>query len=188
VIHTRQNIFDGTWEKLPSMGWMFVPLTEYQGGGAAATIEPLKDHLDAYAAHLANNFGCGVQACYRGPRLFDAPETKAVVKKWVDFYRKYRPILDSDIVHVRRADGRDIDCMMHVNPQLLTKGLAVVYNPLDEPVQRKLILPLYYTGLTETATIRHEEETGKTYRLDREYRVEIPVEMPARSVTWFVIE
>ena len=38
----RQNIFDGTWEKAPSMGWMFVPLTEYHGGGAAATIEPLQ--------------------------------------------------------------------------------------------------------------------------------------------------
>ena len=33
VIHTRQNIHDGTWEKTPSMGWMFVPLTEYHGGG-----------------------------------------------------------------------------------------------------------------------------------------------------------
>ncbi len=188
ILHGRQNIFDGTWEKTPSMGWMFVPLTEYHGGGAAATIEPLKDHLDAYGAHLANNFGCGVQACYRGPRLFDAPETKAVVKKWVDFYTKYRPILDSDIIHVRRADGRDIDCMMHVNPHLATKGLAVVYNPLAEAVQRKLVLPLYYTGLSETATIRHEEENGKIYRLDREYRIEIPVEMPAQSVTWFVIE
>ena len=30
----RQNIFDGTWEKTPSMGWMFVPLTQYHGGGA----------------------------------------------------------------------------------------------------------------------------------------------------------
>lgn len=38
----RQNIFDGTWAKTPSMGWMFVPLVEYQGGGEAATIEPLK--------------------------------------------------------------------------------------------------------------------------------------------------
>ena len=26
-IHTRQNIFDGTWEKTPSMGWFFVPLS-----------------------------------------------------------------------------------------------------------------------------------------------------------------
>ena len=38
----RQNIYDGTWTKTPSMGWMFVPLVEYHGGGKAATIEPLK--------------------------------------------------------------------------------------------------------------------------------------------------
>ena len=34
VIHTRQNIYDGTWLKTPSMGWMHVPLAEYHGGGA----------------------------------------------------------------------------------------------------------------------------------------------------------
>ena len=73
----RQNVFDGTWEKTPSMGWMFVPLTEYQGGGAAATIEPLKDHLPHYGQRMANLFGAGVQACYRGPRLYDAEETRA---------------------------------------------------------------------------------------------------------------
>lgn len=42
-IHTRQNIYDGTWQKNPSMGWMFVPLVQYHGGGAAATIEPRDD-------------------------------------------------------------------------------------------------------------------------------------------------
>src|SRR5882672_1742573 len=94
----RQNIFDGTWEKTPSMGWMFVPLTEYQGGGAAATIEPLKDHLEHYETRLANLFGAGVQACYRGPRLYDSDDTRALVKHWVDFYRQHRPILDSDII------------------------------------------------------------------------------------------
>ena len=115
IIHGRQNIYDGTWTKTPSMGWMFVPLTQYHGGGAAATIEPLSEHLDAYEAHLANNFGMGVQACYRGPRLYDTDQTKAVVKKWVDFFKMYRDILESDIIHVRRADGRDIDCILHVN-------------------------------------------------------------------------
>ena len=99
------------------MGWMFVPLTEYQGGGAAATIEPLKDHLEHYETRLANLFGAGVQACYRGPRLFDTDETKAVVKKWVDFYKAHRAILDSDLIHLRRADGRDWDGWLHVNPR-----------------------------------------------------------------------
>jgi len=43
-ILNRQNIYDGTWNMSPSMGWGFVPLTKYQGGGAEAILEPLKDH------------------------------------------------------------------------------------------------------------------------------------------------
>ena len=67
IILGRQNIYDGTWEKTPSMAWTFVPLTEYHGGGAEATLEPLGEHLDAYKAHMVQNYGSGVQACYRGP-------------------------------------------------------------------------------------------------------------------------
>ncbi|MCK7557450.1 alpha-galactosidase [Chitinophaga sedimenti] len=32
LILNRQNIYDGTWEKTPAMGWGFVPLSQYQGG------------------------------------------------------------------------------------------------------------------------------------------------------------
>ena len=39
-ILNRQNIYDGLWEKTPSMSWGFVPLTKYQGGGAEAVLEP----------------------------------------------------------------------------------------------------------------------------------------------------
>jgi hypothetical protein len=188
IILGRQNIYDGTWKKTPSMGWMFVPLVQYQRGGAAATLEPLSEHLDAYGAHLAQNFGSGVQACYRGPRLYDTDRTKALVKKWVDFYKEYRDILDSDIIHVRRPDGRDIDCILHVNPQLEHKGLAMVYNPLNNPVKKQLKLPLYYTGLTKTAVIREQRGKSSKYELDREYNVEIPVDIAPKSITWFVVE
>lgn len=188
IILGRQNIFDGTWKKTPSMGWMFVPLVQYHGGGAAATLEPLCEHLDAYGAHLAQNFGSGVQACYRGPRLYDTDQTKALVKKWVDFYKEHRDILDCDIIHVRRPDGRDIDCILHVNPQLKHKGLAMVYNPLDHQVNKNLKLPLYYTGLTKTASIREQRDKSREYQLDREYNVEIPIKVAPNGVTWFVIE
>ena len=188
IVIARQNIYDGTFYKTPSMGWMLLPLTEYHGGGAAATIEPLNQHLDAYEAHLAQNFGSGVIACYRGPRLFDTDETKAVVKKWADFYKQYRNILDSDLVHVRRPDGRDIDCVLHVNPRLPHKGLAMVYNPLDQSVTRQLLLPLYYTGLKDRARIRREEGALQSYALDRNSATVIPVELGPRAVTWFVVE
>ncbi len=188
VILFRQNIYDGTWNKTPSMGWMFVPLMDYKGGGAAAVMEPLNEHLDIYESHLAQNFGSGVQACYRGPRLYDTDATKAVVKKWVDFYKAYRGILDSDIIHVRRPDGRDIDCMLHVNAQLKHKGLAMMYNPTSRRIVKELRLPLYYTGLTDIAQIRHEGGEAKSYTLDRTHNVSIPLDMKPDSVTWYVIE
>lgn len=188
VIHTRQNIYDGTWQKTPSMGWMFVPLTEYHGGGKAATIEPLEEHLDHYELMLAGNLGFGVQACYRGPRLYDTEETKALVKKWVHFYKRYREILESDLIHMARADGRNLDYMLHVNPRLEEKGLLMIFNPLDLPVHQQIRVPLYYTGLTARAAIREKEGKAKIYHLDRQYNVLLPVDVAPNGITWFVIE
>jgi hypothetical protein len=167
---------------------MFVPLVEYHGGGAAATFEPLSQHLEEYEWHLAQNFGSGVMAAYRGPRLYDTEATKAVVKRWVDFYKRYRAILDSDIVHVRRPDGRGIDCILHVNSQQPERGLAMVYNPTGHVVSTKLRLPLYYTGLTGRAHIRQKEGRPKEYPLNRQYTVTLPVKMAPRSITWYLIE
>ncbi len=190
VLHTRQNIYDGTWTKTPSMGWMFVPLTQYHGGGAAATVEPLSEHLDHYEAMMASNLGAGVQACYRGPRLYDTDETKAAVRKWVDWYKRYRDILESDVVHgsSRRADGRDLDWLMHANPKLEQKGMLVVFNPLDRAVERTIPIDLYYTGLIGTAGIREKEGQSATLKLDARGRLQVEVNLPPRGMTWFVFE
>jgi hypothetical protein len=184
----RQNVYDGTWHFTPSMGWMFVPLTEYHGGGAAATIEPLSEHLEHYNQRLANLFGAGVQACYRGPRLYDTDSTKAVVKRWVDFYRKYRPILDSDVIHLRRPDGQDWDGLLHVNPSLPQKGFLMVYNPLDVPVEKDIWVPLYYTGLTKKAIVKEQDQSPETCHLARDYTIRLHVRIPAKGYNWYVIE
>ncbi len=188
LIHARQNIFDGTWTKPQTAGWMFVPLTEYQGGGAAATIEPLREHLDTYEGQLANTFGSGVQACWRGPRLYDSDETKALVKKWVTWFKDRRGILESDIIHGRRADGRDIDYLLHVNPHIKQRGLVVIHNPLTLPVERKVTLPLYYTGLINAALVREQNGKPKRYQLDRAFNVLVPVKVPAGGRIWLTIE
>ena len=188
ILISRQNIYDGTFEKTPSMGWMFVPLVEYHGGGADATFEPLSKHLEELEWHFAQNFGSGVQACYRRPRLYDTDDTKKMVKKWVDFYKRHREILDSDIIHVRRADGRDIDCMMHVNSQLKEKALAMVYNPTKNRVEKTLKLNLYYTGLSEKAMIHEQEGESMGYEIDRDYNVCVPLTMEPMSITCFVVE
>ena len=189
IIHGRQNIYDGTWAKQQSMGWMFVPLTQYHGGGAAATMEPLSENLADYERHLANNFCAGVQACYRGPRLYDTEATKQVVQKYVDFYKKHRDILDSDIVHLRRADGREIDYFLHVNPLLEEKGLLVIYNPKSVDVETTLRIPLYYTGLTDKAEIFDaENDVATVYLLDKFDTVELPIRVPANGIATYVIK
>ncbi len=188
VIHTRQNIFDGTWEKTPSMGWMFVPLTEYHGGGEAATIEPLDEHLDHYERMLVSNLACGVQACYRGPRLYDTDRTRDLVKKWVSWYKEYRDILESDLIHGRRADARDVDWMLHVNPALECKGMLVAFNPLNEPVTRTITVPLYYTGLTDKAEVRVEDKDARVVPLTRDYKVDVALNLPAEGFTWVLFK
>ena len=184
----RQNIFDGTWTKAPSMGWMFVPLTEYQGGGAAATIEPLNQHLEHYGQRLANLFGAGVQACYRGPRLYDTVSTKAVVKKWTDFYKKHRQILNSDIIHLRRADGTDWDGILHVNPSGDEKGLLMLYNPLEKPIKFELNVPVYYTGLSNKVQVAEQEGVAKSYTINRDYMITLSVTIPAKGYQYYVLK
>lgn len=193
VIHTRQNIFDGTKYKLPSMGWMFVPLTQYHGGGAAATVEPLDEHLEHYTAMLAGNLGAGVQACYRGPRLYDTPRVRDAVKAHVDWFKAHRDILESPIVHAasRRADGRDLDWVLHANPSLDEPALMVIHNPTDAAIVRPIMADLYYSGLTGHAAVEYGSgaELPATralgeVELDGRGRAALEVEVPAGGMAW----
>lgn len=188
LIHTRQLNYDCTFERIPSSLWSFVPLVEYQGGGAAATLEPLSEHLYEYKTLMFQNYSTGIQACYRGPRLYDTPEVKKAVVDIIGWYKKYRNILNSDIIHLRRPDARDWDGLMHVDPAGREKGLAVFYNPTDKEITRTISLPLYYTGLKDSARIREQEGMALGYTLDRDYCVTLTVKIPAGGYTWYVIE
>jgi hypothetical protein len=187
-IHARQNLFDGTYDRTPSMGWMMVPLVEYQGGGKEATIEPLHEHLADYEMHLANNLAYGAQACYRGPRLYDTPEVRDAVQKWVSWFKKYRGILESDVVHLRRPDGNRLDAILHVNPGLPIKGMLAVWNPSDKPVTDEVTVPLYYTGLTGRAKVSVMGGKSRSYKLERDYSIEVEVTVPARGMAWATIQ
>lgn len=186
-ILNRQNIFDGTWEKTPSMGWGFVPLTVYQGGGAEAVLEPLSEHLSDYEQLMVQYYGAGIQACYRGPRLYDTDATKQTVIRVIDWYKRYRQILNADIIHLRRPDGRDWDGILHVDPNLPEKGLLMLYNPLKVPIKRSIQVPLYYAGLETTAVFKEKGGKAQKLKLNRNYEATLEVEIPAEGYTWYVI-
>ena len=187
-IFERQNIFDSTWTVSTSMGWMFVPLALYHGGGVRAIVEPLEEHLTHYDLRFADTLGAGVQACWRGPRLFDSEKTLAMVRKWTAFYKAHRRVLTGDLIHLRRPDGRDWDGWLKVDPQADERALAFLFNPTTAPIEREIRLPLYYAGLTERASVSVNGAAPTEVRLDRDCRATVRVTIPAEGYVWALVK
>lgn len=187
MILNRQNIFDGTWEKSSSMSWGFVPLTRYQGGGPEAVLEPLHEHLNAYRQLMMQYYGSGVQACYRGPRLYDTDETRRVVSETIAWYKKHRDILNADLIHLRRADGRDWDGWLMASTTSNERGLIMLFNPLKERITRRVRVPLYYAGLSDSAEITAPDGRKQTLKLNRAFEIDLDVTIAPESYWWGVI-
>ena len=110
------------------------------------------------------------------------------MEKWVNFYKKHRAILDSDVIHERRPDGQDYDGLLHVNPQLDEKGLLMLYNPLEKPIRKTITVDLYYTGLESVAKIIKNDDEESMAVVKRDYSIDLSIEIPARGWVWYVIK
>ena len=189
VMVTRMTVYDDTFRKVPSYGWVFVPLVPYHGG-SDSQFEPMSEHLAEYNMALAQYLLAGVAACYRGFRLYDTPAVQAVVSKWVGHYKAYRDIINADIIHIRRPDGQSIDAFMHASAFLpRNKGLLALFNPTSFTLNQTLVVPLYYTGITATAAFFAEGDGARTdLTLARDYSVTLSVTMAPQTATFYVIQ
>ena len=185
---SRQTVYDNTFTKPPSLGWMFMPLVDYEGGGSAAVFEPLQQNLKPYSFGLAQYLGGGVAACYRGYRLYDSKDTRDQVFKWVTFYKKYREVLGGDIIHIKRPTMQGLDAWLHINPNGHYKGLVMVFNPTSATISRPLSVSLYYTGLVKTALISEGGQEWRQQHLSRDYKVVLEIKLEPVSLTYFIIK
>ena len=85
-------------------------------------------------------------------------------------------------------NGRDWDGLLHVSTELKQKGFLLLYNPTHEKMVRTIMLPLYYTGLSEVAYISEKGATRKLYKINRRYEVDFTIELGPKSYSWYVIE
>ncbi|MBQ8333529.1 MAG: hypothetical protein IJX93_07125 [Clostridia bacterium] len=146
----------GTYRKIPSMGWGFLPVEQYHGGGDAAKFEPLTQNLAEYDWAMAEAAASGVWPCVRGKRLYDSEQCRQVVKYWTDVIRKHRKLLNSNTVHVyppKLTDdlncAADIDVILQENNTTPDKLYLMVCNQTKETRTKTLVLPAFYTGLTK---------------------------------------
>ncbi|MCU7552205.1 LamG domain-containing protein [Chitinophagaceae bacterium LB-8] len=184
----RQYIFDGTWHKAPTMGWLGLQLVGFYTNDPRVGLEPLSKNLDRYEIGLFQHLASGCQFTVRGKRLYDTPETKAMVSKWINWFKEHRAILTSDIIHVSRPTGRDLDAMFHVNPFIEEKGMLVVFNPTDKPITKQFKLPLYYTGIKEQALIINQHGQSVPQTLNAQKEISLQVEVPAGGYSWYLVK
>eukprot|EP01043_Picozoa_sp_COSAG02_P067792 COSAG02_NODE_11023_length_1810_cov_0.870836_1_plen_221_part_00 len=192
---SRMGMYDDLYAYLPTQGWMFLPITDYHAGGEAATFG---EHIKAYEWGLAQYLGAGTAACYRGNRPYANDPTKAVVTKWISWYKQHRATLIHPIVHIRRADMQSWDGWLHVNPfgysagnstndfepqQKETEvGVAMLFNPTTAHLNVTVNIPLYYTGLSTTAKVSVDGAEGVVMAIGRDYGLSLPMSMPANSI------
>ena len=155
ILMNRIYNYMGTYHKTPSMGWSFLPVEEYHGGGDAAKFEPLTEHLAEYDWALAQAAASGVWPCVRGRRLFDGERCRAVVKYWTDVIRKHRRLLNSNTIHAyppkpgkNLQTAEDMDVILQENCDTPDKLFMMVCNQTEETRTKTFLLPAFYTGLT----------------------------------------
>ena len=140
----RMYLYDSTLYKPTTEGWL--------GFEMSRTPAPLDHHLTTLENALASLLGQGNAPTYRGPEMFDdaSPQAKRLWTLWVAHYKRYRPILSSDVIHISRPTGRGIEAALHVNASAGAAGEPIAFLNLFNPTAAALVatlrLPLYYAA------------------------------------------
>jgi hypothetical protein len=121
-----------------------------------------------YAQYL----GQGMPSCYSCDRAYDGEDSKALIGFWTGFFKEHREVLTTDVVHLLRPNGVDLDGAVHVQPDANATFRAVghLFNPRGSVLtaadtggalardpatgERTLLrVPLYYAGLAAGAEV-----------------------------------
>jgi hypothetical protein len=193
VVLYRQVAYDALFYTVPSATWSFLPLT----GNPGSEYEPLSAHLSEFEQALSTHLGFGVAAfLYQGTTMFDTPDGAALYAKWGGWFKTYRTLLSTgDLIHIRRADGQGLDAVVHVKVGASPPAIAIVWNPTDATIKSAVEVPLYYAGLQGKTSVNatfepwpgSEQPTSVLVPLDWRARALVTFSVPARSVTWCVL-
>lgn len=157
LVTSRIYYYKGTFDKNPSQGWGFLPLNVYHGGGKDAQFFPTEQNAFEFDWAMAQLTASGVWPTIRGRKVYDSETGKQIFKKWVTIFKKYRRILNGITIHFlpprintdNPCRTTCIDAIMNQLPYGDERGFVMFFNQTDEERCEDILLPVYYTGLTD---------------------------------------
>jgi hypothetical protein len=194
----RMYLYDGTFHKPTTMGWLGFELSRTQ------PIDEPK-FLPTLELAAASYLGQGNIPCYRGGALFGHnTELKRMWTLWVAHYKSHRPILMADMVHVRRPSGTGFEFVLHVNASASASSeiaFGSLFNPTaaaSPATPTALVVPLYYANVRPNDRVRLSwggslikpgqwpVPTNSVLSVGADYSVRLPsFSMAPRSFLWF---
>lgn len=157
LVTSRIYYYKGTFSKNPSQCWGFLPLNVYHGGGKDAQFFPTAQNAFAFDWALAQITASGVWPMIRGRKVYDSETGKKIFVKWTSIYKKYRKVLNGITVHFMppRIDTANpsrttcMDAIMNQLPHGDVRGFVMFFNQTDRECTQEVLLPVYYTGLSD---------------------------------------
>jgi hypothetical protein len=144
---------------------------------------------------ITGNFAFGVGATTEG-----AAEDTALLRKWLAWFKRYRSILTSNIVHLRYPDGMGIDAIMHINRHSNPPGFLLAFNPTGYQLRQSVIIPAKYVagkqgvrlvgdaGTMELDTRREGASPGIVEgHLQPGPAIVVDLELGPREIAWYEI-
>lgn len=155
ILLTRLYNYNGTFGKIPSMGWSFLPISVYHGGGRQARFAPLEKNIEDFDWMVFQHFVAGVMPCFRGKKLIYGRKSYDVLRKHTEFYKKYKYVLNGYTIHFmppkidygNPCRATDIDAVLTVREDGDCRGILAVFNQTDRRITKTIEVPLYYTAL-----------------------------------------
>jgi hypothetical protein len=89
---------------------------------------------------------------------------------------------------LRRADGREWDGFMHVNPSLQDKAFVMLFNPTKEVIKQTIKLPLYYAGVSNAISITDKYNKRLTVHVDNNHVASVEIEIKPDDYSWYVVK
>jgi len=116
ITQFRSNLVAVNDKLPPSCRWGFMSVgTMYEGTRPSMVNDP-ENNLTQLDHALATHLGLGFTACLHGAHIFNGPKSKALVKKWIAFYNKYKPLLTARTLTLRAPSFTGLDAVLHCSP------------------------------------------------------------------------